>query len=53
MNYISDAVVAETIAEMKTEVASHLEYAGAAQLAPEVNAIIEDVLKKVQAKYDI
>lgn len=53
MNYISDAAVAETIAEMKIEVASHLEYAGAGQLAPEVNAIIEATLKKVQAKYDI
>ena len=53
MNYISDAVVAETIAEMKVEVARHLEFAGAAQLAPEVNAIIEETLNKVQAKYEI
>lgn len=49
MKYISDELVRETIEAMKIEVSDHLEFAGASQLAPEVNAIIEDTLRRVQS----
>jgi len=53
MNYISDAVVEQTIVEMKEEIHHHLTYAGVEHLADEVNQIVEDTLRKVRAKYDL
>ena len=53
MNYISEAVLNETIQEMKQAVADHLEFCNAGHLSKEVNAIIELTLEKVRAKYDI
>ena len=53
MNYISEAVLNETIQEMKQAIADHLEFCGAGHLSQEVNAIVELTLNKVHDKYNI
>lgn len=53
MNYISEAVLNETVKEMKQAIADHLEFCGAGHLSKEVNAIVELTLSKVADKYNI
>ena len=53
MNYISEQVLNETVAEMKQAVADHLEFCGASHLSQEVNAIVELTLSKVYDKYNV
>lgn len=53
MNYVSEVVLNETVAEMRQAIADHLAFAGCEHLTQEVNAIVELTIDKLYEKYNV